>query len=210
MAVLEPAIVEVLDGEDVQTGDAMLRSAFDLLRIGDRAYFGFTQAVANLDPEIQVPAFGDVSFAGGDRSSLYDASVVASRLRAILKLEGDHDVSLVVSIDPEPLVESGSVPIVPNADVFVVNLVVSNEGNLVEERILVSLDGNPQSPDVEPISLQSIVPFLDPGQSTTVSFDVSELIAPGQLYELRAGVEIAEDDTPDNNTWSLVLLRNPE
>ena len=39
----------------------MLRSAFDLLRIGDRAYFGFTQAVANLDPEIQVPAFGDVS-----------------------------------------------------------------------------------------------------------------------------------------------------
>jgi hypothetical protein len=209
-ALLEGAIVEVLDGEDEQTGDGMLRSAFDLLRIGDRAYFGFTQSLTELDPEIQVPTFGEVSFAGGDRSSLYDAMVVALRLRTILKLEGDHDVSLVVSIDPEPLVETNSVPIVPNSEIFVVNLVVSNEGNLVEELILVSLEGDPQSAEVEPISLQSIVPFLEPGQSTTIAFDVAELVTAGELYELRAAVQITEDDTPDNNSWSLVLVRNAE
>jgi hypothetical protein len=210
MAALEPAVIEILDGEAEQTGDAMLRNAFDLLRIGDRAYFGFTESLSQLDPGVEVPVFAEVSFAGGDRSSLYDASVIAARLRTIFKLEGNHDVSLAVSIDPEPLVEEGSVPIVPNSEIFVVNLVVSNEGNLVEERILVMLDADPNSPDLELISLQSIIPFLEPGESTTVSFDVADLIAPGELYELRAEVQIAEDDTPDNNTWSLVLVRNAE
>ena len=210
MGLLESSVVEVLDGVDPQTGDSMLESAFDLLRIGDRAYFGFTDALSRLDPDLLGLEFGAVAFAGGERTALYEAPVLAARLRAILKLEGDHDVSVIASIEPEPLVEQGSVPIVPNGDTFIVNLVVSNGGNLVEELILVSLVGNPQSADVESISLQSIVPFLEPGSSTTVSFDVSDLIVPGELYELRAAVEIAQDDSIENNSWSLVLVRNSE
>ena len=87
---------------------------------------------------------------------------------------------------------------------------ISNAGNLVEERILVSLEGDPQSADAEPIMLQSIVPILNPDESTTVTFDVSELVMPGEIYELRAAVSIAQDDALDNNTWSLVLVRNAE
>ena len=210
MSLLEASLVEVLDGADLQTGESMLENAFDLLRIGDRAYFGFIDALSRLDPELLSLEFGAVGFAADERSALYDAPILAARLRAILKLEGDHDVSVIASIDPEPLVEQGSVPIVPNAETFIVNLVVSNAGNLVEELILVSLVGNPQSADVEQISLQSIVPFLDPGTSTTVSFDVSDLIVPGELYELRAEVQIAQDDSLENNSWSLVLVRNSE
>ena len=210
MARMDEAVVEVLDGPDDQTGDAMLRSAFNDLRVGDRAYFGFKVAMMELETDIVTQEFRDLEFAGGERAALFDASVLAGRLRAVLKLEGDHDISIIATIDPEPLVQQGSVPIVPNADMFIVSLVVSNAGNLVEERILVSLEGNPQSSDVDPIALQSIVPFLDPGASTSVIFDLSDLIVPGELYELRAGAEIAEDDNQANNSWSLVLIRNAE
>jgi hypothetical protein len=210
LSLLEAAVVDVLDGPDEQTGDASLSGAFDLLRIGDRAYFGFTDAVMRLDAELVSQAFPDVAFAGGERAALYDSVVLASRLRGITKLEGDHDVSIIVTIDPEPLVQQGSIPVVPNSELFIVNLIVSNGGNLVEDRILVSLEGDPQSADVENISLQQLVPSLDPGTSTTVTFDVSELVVPGELYELRARAVIAQDDAPDNNSWSLVLVRNAE
>ncbi|MDJ0961355.1 MAG: hypothetical protein QNJ88_11895 [Acidimicrobiia bacterium] len=209
-ATMGDAIVEVLDGPDVQTGDAALRAAFDLLRIGDRAFFGFTEAVARIEADVMPPEYPAVAFAGGDRSALYDSVAIASRLRNIVKLEGDHDVSIIVTIDPEPLVQEGSIPIVPNAEQFIVNLVVSNEGNLLENRITVSLEGDPQSADVEMIDLQQLVPSLEAGSSTTVTFDVSDLVVPGELYELRARAIIPEDETPDNNSWSLVLVRNAE
>ncbi len=210
LAMMDDAIVEVLDGPDEQTGDARLRTAFDLLRVGDRAYFGFLGAVAQIESDIVIPEFPEVSFTGGERQALYDSAAIASRLRNIVKLEGDHDVSIIVTIEPEPLVQEGSIPIVPNDEQFIVNLVVSNEGNLVETRITVSLEGDPQSADVERIDLQQLVPSLEAGASTTVSFDISDLVVPGELYELRVRAIIAEDENPENNSWSLVLVRNAE
>jgi hypothetical protein len=210
LGIMGDAIVEVLDGQDAQTGDARLQSAFDLLRVGDRAFFGFTEAVSAIDAEFVIPEYPVVAFTGGERSALYDPVVVASRLRNTVKLEGDHDVAIVVTIEPEPLVQEGSIPIVPNAEQFIVNLVVSNEGNLVENRITVSLEGDPQSADVEMIDLQQLVPSLEAGASTTITFDISDLVIPGELYELRARAVIAEDENPGNNSWSLVLVRNAE
>ena len=119
-------------------------------------------------------------------------------------------MAIVVTIEPEPLVQEGSIPIVPNAEQFIVNLVVSNEGNLVENRITVSLEGDPQSADIEMIDLQQLVPSLEAGASTTITFDISDLVIPGELYELRARAVIAEDENPENNSWSLVLVRNAE
>jgi hypothetical protein len=204
------AIVDVLDGPDAQTGDARLQSAFDLLRVGDRAFSGFTAAVAAIEADLVIPEYPEVAFTGGERSALYDSVVIASRLRNIVKLEGDHDVAIIVTIEPEPLVQEGSIPIVPNAEQFIVNLVVSNEGNLIENRIIVSLEGDPQSADAERIDLQQLVPSLEAGTSTTITFDISDLVIPGELYELRARAVIAEDETPENNSWSLVLVRNAE
>ena len=136
--------------------------------------------------------------------------MIASRLRGIFKLEGEDDIALSVTIEPEPLVQEGAIPVVPNAELFLVNLVVSNEGNLAESRILVSLVGEPQSEDLEQVMLRSIVPSLEPGESTTVTFDVSDLIVPGEIYELRALAQIRQDDSPENNSWMLVLIRNSE
>jgi hypothetical protein len=210
LSLLEGAVIEVLDGEDAATGDAALRAAYDLLRVGDRAYFGFQDSLTRVDQELVGQEYPRVSYVGGERAALYVADVIASRLRGIFKLEGEDDIALSVTIEPEPLVQEGQIPVVPNAELFLVNLVVSNEGNLAESRILVSLVGDPQSEDLEQVMLRSIVPSLEPGESTTVTFDVSDLIVPGEIYELRALAQIRQDDSPENNSWMLVLIRNSE
>lgn len=209
LSALEPAVVEVLDGEDIATGEAMLDSSFSDLRVGDRAYQGFLEEVGGLDPDVATQEFPEVSFAGGDRDALYDAGVLAERLRATLNLEGDHDLALTGTVDPEPLVEDGSIPVVPLSDAFVVTLVVSNDGNLAEQRIDVAVDLTP-SGGGDAFSVTQILPFLAPGTSTTVSFDLTDEVDPGGTYELRATVSVAEDEATGNNSWTLVFMRNAE
>jgi hypothetical protein len=208
LASLEGAVVEILDGEEVATGAGMLDIAFRSLRVGDRAYSEFQDALTRLEPGLVVDEFATVSYAGGERSELYDSDVLAERLRRILRLGGDHDVALTGILEPEPLVQEGSLPIVPAGDMFLVQLVVSNTGNVDEASILVSLRMTPRDAAEEPITLQNIVPFLEPGEATTVSFDLTDEVTPGSLYELQAAASIAEDADPENNEWTLVFMRN--
>jgi hypothetical protein len=205
---LEAAVVEILDSEDATTGASLLDTAFSSLRVGDRAYFGFQRAVAELDPELVTEDFPTVSYTGGERTDLYDSEVLAERLRAIRRLGGDHDVALTGILDPEPLLQEGSLPIVPASETFLVQLVVSNTGNVDEASILITLQLTPRDAAQDPITLQNIVPFLEPDEATTISFDLTSEVIPGSLYELQAMASIAEDADLDNNEWELVFLRN--
>jgi hypothetical protein len=209
LAALEPAVVEVLDADDVIVGEAMLQDAFSGLRVGDSAYQGFLQSIMLLDPELATQEFAAVAFVGAGRDGLYDAQLLAERFRVALNLEGDHDLALTGTVEPEPLVEDGSVPVVPLSDTFIVTLVVSNDGNLAEQRIEVAVELTPPRGE-DAFSVTQILPFLEPGASTTVAFDMSAEVVPGGVYELHATVTIAEDDTTDNNTWTLVFMRNTE
>jgi hypothetical protein len=209
LATLEPAVVEVLDADDVLVGEAMLQDAFSGMRVGDRAYQGFLESITLLDPQLVTQEFAVLAFVGGGRDVLYDAPVLAERFRVALNLEGDHDLALTGTVEPEPLVEDGSVPVVPLSDTFIVTLVVSNDGNLAEQRIEVAVELTPPGGE-DAFSVTQILPFLEPGASTTVAFDMSDEVVPGGVYELHAAVTIAEDDTTENNTWTLVFMRNAE
>ena len=81
-------------------------------------------------------------------------------------------------------------------------------GDVDEASILITLQLTPRDAAQEPITLQNIVPFLEPDEATTVSFDLTNEVIPGSLYELQAMASIAEDADLDNNEWELVFLRN--
>ena len=51
------------------------------------------------------------------------------------------------------------------------------------------------------------LPFLEPGQATTVLFPDFVLV-PAVVYELQATVDIPDDDVPDNNSWELIFIQN--
>jgi hypothetical protein len=161
-----------------------------------------------MDPDavtLEYPVFGYVA---PPRDEMYDAVTVAGRMRVILKLEVNHDVAITATTDPEPLGENNGFPVVPDSDTFVVHAVVTNTGNLAEESILVQLFLDPRSPEEETVEIQTLVPFLEPGEAKTVAFEDLPVIA-GSLYEMRISATIDDEDgNTDDNVWELVFYRN--
>jgi len=186
----------------------MLALAFIQLRVGDGAYAGFLSAISEMDPEtvtLEYPVFG---YTAEPRDEVYNAVVVADRMRVILKLEVKHDVGLTGTTEPAPLGENNGFPVVPDSETFDVQVVVTNNGNLPEESILVQLFLDPRSPDEATVDIQSLLPFLEPGEARTVAFEDLPVL-PGSLYELRVSATISQDDdNPSDNVWELVFYRN--
>jgi hypothetical protein len=209
LAAVRDSVVQILDEPEVAPkGDTMLAAAFNELRVGDSAYAGFLGTLDEMDPDavtLEYPVFGYVA---PPRDEMYDAVTVAGRMRVILKLEVNHDVAITATTDPEPLGENNGFPVVPDSDTFVVHAVVTNTGNLAEESILVQLFLDPRSPEEETVEIQTLVPFLEPGEAKTVAFEDLPVIA-GSLYEMRISATIDDEDgNTDDNVWELVFYRN--
>jgi len=203
------SVVQILDEPEVDPrGDEILALAFNELRVGDSAYVGFLDAIAEMDPDevtLEYPVFG---YTAPPRDDAYNAVVVADRMRVILKLEVKHDVSVTATTEPEPLGENNGFPVVPDSEAFAVHAVVTNMGNLPEESILVQLFLDPRNQDESAVDIQSLVPFLEPGEAKTVTFEDLPVRA-GSLYELRVSATITDEDTnPLDNVWELVFYRN--
>ncbi len=204
---LTGAITEVLDAEgDGRTGDALVAVAFADLRVGDRAYEGFRDAVERIDADLVTREYPEFGYVGGGYELLYNASVIAERLRATLRFKENRDVSVLATTDPEPLGSENGTLVIPHSESFAVQVVVTNEGNVTADLITVTLlleAGGGES--VEERS--EMVPVLEPGGATTVEF--TELtVLPGQAYKLQVTAELSDDDVPDNNIWELVFIRN--
>ncbi|MFQ5554719.1 MAG: hypothetical protein ACE5GC_05035 [Acidimicrobiia bacterium] len=205
---LSPAFVAVLDGEvGDETGELMLAAAFQDLRVGDAAYERFLTAVGELDPDLVTRDFPAFGFSTGDSAPLIDAAVIANRLRLIRKLIERHDVAVVANTDPEPVMDSNGVFVLPVAEAYAVLAVVTNEGNVGEESIEVSLLIRSQTGEVESIEVTQLIPFLEPGEARTIPFEAIPL-APGLLYELQLSVSIAEDADIVDNTFALPFFTN--
>ena len=207
LAALDDAIVQIIDESDgADEGNRMLGEAFDSLRVGDRAYAGFIGAAALLEEDLRAPNYPGIRFVEPSEELVYDPAIIADRLRRSVRFEEDRDVSIVATTDPEPLGANGGLPVVPNSDFFVVEVVVTNQGNVQADLITVSVSLVEVSGDADVIERSEIVASLDPGQATTVRFDEIVLI-PGGGYELRVDAEIADDDDLENNVWELDFIR---
>jgi hypothetical protein len=206
------AINAILDGDESEgTGDANLRSAFDLIRVGDRAYARGVAAMAKLDPEIVPTEFPDVSYTEGVYAPLYDAAAIADRLRQQGTLAKLVDVKLVGLTDPEPVSESDAgIWTIPASDSLSLQVKVSNTGNVTAENItvLVTLQRVGSAETIEPVS--QLIPSIDPGQSEILDFE-NLAAEPGAVYSLTATATVADvEDPTDDNTFSLVFQRNTQ
>lgn len=210
IASLREAILSILDSEESEgTGDIALRDAFDLIRLGDRAYTAARDAMAELDPELVPPGFPEVSYAGGTYGPLYDSDVIADRLRRLGTLAEVVDVALVIATDPEPVGDNGSgIYTIPASDSLSLQVTVSNTGNVVAENVtvLVTLQRVGSAEQIAPASV--LIPSIAQGESEIRTFE--DLPAePGAVYSLTAEATVAGvDDPTDDNTRTLVFERN--
>ena len=210
LAGVNEAIIEILDGPELsRKGDEMLTLAFNDLQVGDTAYARFLGAVKEMDPDSVTLEYPDFGFISPPRDELYDALLLADEMRVLLRLEVNRDVAVNATTDPEPLGENNGFPVVPDSESFGVQVVVTNEGNLPEEQILVQLFLDPRDPAEEQVDIQTLVPFLEPGDAKTVPF-LDLPVLPGALYELTVSATIADDEDarPGDNIWKLVFYRN--
>ena len=171
VGAMGPAFVAILDGaDDDPTGDQLLVDAFQMLRVADAAYVQFLEAVAEIDDAVTRGEFPDIVFAGGENEPLFDAEMISSRLRLTRKLEESHDVAVIVTTEPELITDLNGVNVLPVAEDYTIVAVVTNEGNVGEEFIEVSLALAGSDQSLEPIELVELVPFLEPGQAIAVEF----------------------------------------
>jgi len=211
---LDDAIVAVLDAEPGDpSGDDELREAFDLLRIGDRAYTGALEALIRLDQELVPAPFPVFSYTEGEYAALYDSTVIAERLRRLGRLSESSDVTVIGTTIPEPVNEGvAGVYAIPASDDFAVEITVSNTGNVVVERVsvVVTLDRTASTEENPPLGI--VIPSIEPDTSETLLFEDLDP-EPGAVYTITAVASLEDgisDETDDNNTWSLIFKRNAE
>lgn len=207
---LDDAVLMILDSEDDErAGEAALAAVFERLRVGDTAYAGFLAARSELDSALVEEAIAEVGYVAAGSENLFDNEIIASRLRSTLKLGGRHDISVTARTDPAPLGEQRGRPVVPASETFAVLAVVTNEGNLLEESISVTMELGPSSGNSEPVTREQLILSLEAGQATTIEFGELTL-EPGELYDLQITASITNDADPLNNVFELVFFRNLE
>jgi len=210
MTSLDDAVLLILDSVDEDpVGESALTGVFDLLRVGDLAYQGFLDARSRIEGDVAAGSIPDVDYVGPGVANLYDGVVIATRLRATRQLGGRHDISITARTVPEPLGTSNGRPVVPASDTFEVLVVVTNEGNLIEESIRVALELGLSSGDDAPTLREQLILSLDAGEARTVEFADLDLV-PGELYNLQITASITQDADPLNNVFELVFFRNQD
>jgi hypothetical protein len=212
IAQLDEAIVAVLDAEvgDV-SADEELRAAFEMLSLGDRAYEMAAASVAKLDPEIAPMEFPEVAYTTGEYAALYDAAVIAERLRRLGGLSEERDIALSAVTIPEPVSEGvGGIWAIPFSEELALEVVVSNTGNVVVEKItvVVTLQQVGASEEIPPLG--QLIPSIEPGKSERLLFENLDA-EPGFVYTITAEATIeGGGDTTDDNIFTLVFERNAE
>ncbi|MCP3973632.1 MAG: hypothetical protein GY720_03985 [bacterium] len=210
LGTLDDAVLLTLDSPDDDPGGPIaLGSVFDLLRVGDRAYDGFLEARSRIEGDVAVGSIAEVEYVAPDVLNLFDGEVIANRLRATRKLDERHDISVTATTVPQPLGTSNGRPVVPSSATFEVLAVVTNEGNLTEEGILVTLELKLAAGGDEGVSREQLVLILAAGEATTIEF-ADLVLEPGGLYNLQITASITQDETPLNNVFELVFIRNQD
>lgn len=211
IGALDSAILDILDAEENDvSADETLRAAFNLMRVGDRAYARALVALGDVDPELIPSEFPDVSYTLGEYAPLYNAPLVADRLRRQGTLAELVDVKLTMITQPEPVSDNEGIWTIPASESLSLQVTVSNTGNVVAENItvLVTLQRVGSAETLAPAS--QLIPSIATGESAIRLFE-NIAAEPGAVYSITATatVEGVEDPT-DDNTRNLVFERNAE
>jgi hypothetical protein len=206
---LEEAMLTILDQPEDPRGESMLAAAIALLRVGDRAYEGFRDALADLEEGTVTREYPEVAFVEVDTPNLYNPAMVATRLRAFAALSERHDIAVTGTVEPLPVGERNEIPVVPATEEFVVNAVVSNVGNLPESNLSIRLELTRVGSGQPPMESTRSVATLAPGTANTLQF-TGLPIEPGVIYEVVVSTRVADDANPGNDRWSFVFLQNEE
>lgn len=203
-------ILGIMDGEIPVGAESELRSALELLRVGDIGYGQFRNAIESLPEEVDAPPFEPVAYIVPDPTNplLYDAQNLTLRILSSYNLSARVDIGVVGMVDPAPTGDRGGIPVVPFSESIVVNAVVSNAGNEAVSSVAVRLDVLDVDTG-EVVTLGRVSSEIAPGGSTTVSFD-DLVITPGGLYQATVSVTIEGDNRPDNDAWSMTFIWNAE
>lgn len=202
----EAFLAAVDEDQDVTVGERLLASAFEELKVGDRAYGRVAELLAPISDEHSLDAFPVFSYIDPAQINLYDAVLTATRLRTFRLLQEFRDVAVSVSVDPLPVSEQNGVAVFPFADTFTASVVVSNNGNLSELNLVVTLTLAEPGGDFV-FTVSDIIEELKRGESLTVVFVDLPLLA-GPLYEAVVEVPTVNDSDPKSNIWRLLFRRN--
>ncbi|MFW2382822.1 MAG: hypothetical protein ACN4GZ_13780 [Acidimicrobiales bacterium] len=209
---LDEAIVAILDAEvgDL-SADEELRAAFEMLSLGDRAYEMAVVATGRLDPEIAPMQFPAVAYTTGEYAALYDSVVIAERLRRLGGLSETRDIALNAVTIPEPVSEGvGGIWAIPFSEELALEVVISNTGNVVVEKITVIVTLEQVGVNDEVAPLGQLIPSIEPGESERLLFE-NLAAEPGAVYTISAEATIeGGGDATDDNSFSLVFERNAE
>jgi hypothetical protein len=206
LAMFDEAVIAVVDDSDT-AGREALDDALVLLSVGDVAYAEFLARVGDFDSEIAQGDFAAIAFVPRDGPVRFETETIATRLTSTFRLGSQHDISVSAVTDPQPIGERDSVPIVPDSEPFVVQVVIANEGNEMEELISVKLDLINADGEAEPVTITQTVASLAPGEAKTCIFD-GLVLEGGALYELVINATVADDAPHDEDAWRMVFYRN--
>jgi hypothetical protein len=209
---LDDAIVAILDAEDGDlAGDEALREAFELLRLGDRAYAAVIDGSLRLDQELVAAPLPAVTYTQGQYAALYDASIIADRLRRLRGLSEVSDISILGATIPAPVSKGvGDIWSIPASDTFALEVTVSNTGNVIAEKINVIVMLQKERSNEVIAALGQLITSIDPQESKQILFEDLD-VEPGQVYSVTVTASLEDgDDAIEDNTWSLVFERNTE
>lgn len=207
---LNTTIIAIMDGVLVEGATEQLQAALDLLRVGDSSFSLFLGTLASAPEDVDVPAFTSVAYINSDAQDplLYNAQALVLRLQTSYDLRPRRDVGVTAVTSPKAVGESGGLPVVPFAEAFDVQAIVTSFGNLDETTVDVTLNlFNIDTGETSQVSQQ--LTDLAAGTSTTVTFaDVG--ITPGGLYQATLTVTIEDDIDPANNVWDMTFIWRDE
>ena len=210
VAEVERVVLALMNGgaADVATSD--LSAAFDELRAGDSAYELFLGSLTEPVEDVDTSSFPPISFVNSSPSDplLFDALNIVIRVSVSYELAPHHNVGVTGQLEPLPVSDRGGTPLVPFFETFGVIAVITNTGNEVAVDVAVVLEIlNVDTNEVQ--TLNQVVAEIAGGSASSVSFaDLS--VVPGDLYQVKLVVTIAEDNDPEDNTWTMAFIRNED
>jgi hypothetical protein len=202
-------IVAIMDGVLVEGAQKQLQTALDQLRVGDAAYTLFLGSLSEVPDDNDVLDFVSIRYINPDAQPLlYDAQTLVLRITSSYVLSPHRDVAVSGTTIPEPVGESGGIPVVPFSATIDVQAVISNVGNEDEPSIAVSLEVFDIDTGAVVTDSQTVTDLAAESSTTVVFSNVD--IAPGGLYQVKVTTTIDEDIDPDNDGWEMTFIWRAE
>ena len=207
---LEAVIVRMVNGDIGDDAVKQLRTALNLLRVGDLSYGLFFELVQTPIDGAATVTFDLVTYINPDAQDplLYDPVTLALRIGTSYELAPRHDISITGQFEPEPVGDRVGVPLLPYSDTVSLMAIATNAGNEDETDVEISLELFDSETGTTQTYTQTIA-TLPPSGSASVTFADLEM-TPGSLYQVTLTATISNDGRPEDNVWMMSVIRNEE